>query len=49
VCELLKNAPPVGLAKSVRNKYASDAIGYLIAREFPMRAPGGERGGPPIV
>ena len=29
--------------------HASDAIGYLIAREFPMRAPGGERGGPPIV
>ena len=29
--------------------HASDAIGYLIAREFPMRARGGERGGPPIV
>ena len=24
-------------------------LGYLIAREFPMRTPGGERGGPPIV
>jgi hypothetical protein len=29
--------------------HTSDAVGYLIAREFPMRAPGGERGGPPIV
>jgi hypothetical protein len=29
--------------------HTSDAVGYLIAREFPMRAPGGERGGPAIV
>lgn len=29
--------------------HASDAVGYWIAREFPMRAPRGERGGPSIV
>jgi Terminase RNaseH-like domain len=29
--------------------HASDATGYLIALEFPMRARGGERGGPAIV
>ena len=28
--------------------HTSDAVGYLIAREFPMRAPGGERGGDPL-
>jgi hypothetical protein len=29
--------------------HASDAVGYWIAREFPMRAPRGERGGPSII
>ena len=29
--------------------HASDAVGYLVAREFPMRAPMGERAGPSIV
>ena len=28
--------------------HASDAVGYLVAREFPMRAKMGERGGPMI-
>ncbi len=29
--------------------HVTDALGYLIAREFPMRVRGGERGGPAIV
>ena len=29
--------------------HASDALGYLVAREFPMRAQMGERGGPSII
>lgn len=29
--------------------HASDALGYLVAREFPMRAQMGERAGPSIV
>ena len=32
-----------------RRTHASDAVGYWIAREFPMRAPRGERGGPSII
>jgi hypothetical protein len=28
--------------------HASDAVGYYIAREFPMRPIRGEMGGPPI-
>jgi len=28
--------------------HVSDAVGYFVAREFPMRATMGERGGPPI-
>jgi hypothetical protein len=29
--------------------HLSDAAGYFLAREFPMRAPRGERGGPAII
>jgi hypothetical protein len=29
--------------------HVTDALGYLIAREFPMQPRGGERGGPAIV
>jgi hypothetical protein len=29
--------------------HVSDALGYFVAREFPMRATFGERGGPPIL
>jgi Terminase large subunit, T4likevirus-type, N-terminal len=29
--------------------HATDALGYFIARQFPMRAQNGERGGPSIV
>ena len=29
--------------------HASDALGYMIAREFPMRPPCGERAGPRII
>ena len=28
--------------------HVSDAVGYLVAREFPMRAARGERGGPMV-
>ena len=32
-----------------RRTHVSDAVGYLVAREFPMRAKSGERGGPPLL
>jgi hypothetical protein len=32
-----------------RRTHVSDAVGYLVAREFPMRAKIGERGGPPLL
>jgi hypothetical protein len=38
-----------GLDKSdPMRTHVSDALGYFIARQFPMRATMGERGGPPI-
>jgi hypothetical protein len=40
----------VELDKSDRARtHVSDALGYLIAREFPMRAKMGERPGPPLL
>ena len=32
-----------------RRTHVSDAVGYLVAREFPMRAKIGERGGPALL
>jgi hypothetical protein len=32
-----------------RRTHVSDAVGYLVAREFPLRAKIGERGGPPLL
>jgi hypothetical protein len=42
--------PLADLAKSdPMRTHVSDAVGYLVAREFPMRATMGEKGGPAIV
>jgi hypothetical protein len=32
-----------------KRTHASDALGYMVAHEFPMRAKMGERGGPSIL